>query len=165
MVGVNGVAVAAGDEKRDVGKQEFEGKCAVCHGKSGRGDGGVTELLKKAPADLTELSRKNGGVFPYDRVTAAIDGRTVVKGHGDRDMPIWGKDYKTESVPAARYYMDVPYDMEMYARARILALVDYLNRIQVKRFRAWAGGAYSGSGLPTKGCCRCSPCPLFPTMR
>lgn len=131
-IGINGAAVAAGNEKVDIGKQEFDNKCAVCHGKSGKGDGGVTELLKKAPADLTLLSKKNGGVFPYDRVTAVIDGRTAIKAHGERDMPIWGREYKTETMPAARYYFDVPYDMETYARARILALVDYLNRIQAK---------------------------------
>lgn len=132
MMSVNGFAVAAGKEKIDVGKREFANKCAVCHGMSGKGDGGVTELLKTAPADLTVLSKNNGGVFPFDRVSAAIDGRTVVKGHGDRDMPIWGRDYKSETISAAEHYFDAPYDIEMYARVRILALVDYLNRIQTK---------------------------------
>jgi hypothetical protein len=135
MMGVNGFAVAAEKAKIDVGKWEFDHKCAVCHGMSGKGDGGVTDILKKAPADLTVLSKKNGGVFPFDRVTAAIDGRTAIKAHGDRDMPIWGSVYKSETTPAAGdYYFDTPYayDMELYARARVLALVDYLNRIQQK---------------------------------
>jgi hypothetical protein len=44
-------------------------------------------------------------------------------------MPIWGRDYQ---VKAAEYYMDVPYDAEAYVRTRILALVDYLNRLQAK---------------------------------
>ena len=135
MMAIHGVAVAAGNERIDVGKQELDNKCAVCHARSGRGDGGAIDLLKKAPADLTQLSKRNGGVFRYgryDRVTAAIDGRAVVEAHGDRDMPIWGRDYRAEAVPAAKYYFDVPYDMEMYARARILALVDHLNRIQAK---------------------------------
>jgi len=131
----NGFAVAAEKEKIDIGKWEYDHKCAVCHGVSGKGDGGVTDILKKAPANLTVLSKNNGGVFPFDRVSAAIDGRTAIKAHGERDMPIWGSVYKTETAPAAgSFYFDTPfsYDMELYARARILALVDYLNRIQEK---------------------------------
>jgi hypothetical protein len=44
-------------------------------------------------------------------------------------MPIWGADYLTRY---ASDYADVPYDPESYVRTRIAALVDYLNRIQVK---------------------------------
>jgi mono/diheme cytochrome c family protein len=127
-----GTAHAAGKERTDIGKREYLGKCAVCHGQSGKGDGGVAELLKRAPTDLTTLSKKNGGVFPFERVFAIIDGREAVKGHGDRDMPVWGKEYIVETGRAGEHYVDTPYDMEMYARARILALIDYLNRIQSK---------------------------------
>lgn len=127
-----GNAVAAGKEKIDLGKREYMNKCAVCHGQSGKGDGGVGDVLKVAPTDLTALSKKNGGVFPFDRMYMVIDGRQLVKGHGDRDMPIWGSDYSREKTQAADYYFDVPYDMEMYTRMRILSLIDYLNRIQVK---------------------------------
>ncbi len=129
---VAGYASAAGKGGVDPGKQEFLGKCAMCHGQSGKGDGGITDLLKKAPADLTVLTKNNGGVFPFDRVYTVINGREVVKGHGERDMPIWGDVYSAERTRAAEYYVDVPYDMEMYARARILALIDYLNRLQSK---------------------------------
>lgn len=132
ILGVNGVAVAAGKDRPDIGKIEYDNKCAVCHGMTAKGDGGVIDLLKKAPPDLTQLSKMNGGVFPFDRVYAVIDGREFVAGHGDRDMPIWGRSYKAEGAPAAEYFYDVPYNMEMYVRARILALIDYLNRLQVK---------------------------------
>lgn len=44
-------------------------------------------------------------------------------------MPIWGQDYK---VKAGEYYMETPYDPEVFVRTRILALVDYLNRLQAK---------------------------------
>ncbi len=127
-----GNAVAAGKEKIDLGKQEYMNKCAVCHGQSGKGDGGVADVLKVAPTDLTTLSKKNGGVFPFDRVMMVIDGRQMVKGHGERDMPIWGSDYSREKVQAAQHYFDAPYDMEMYTRTRILSVIDYLNRIQAK---------------------------------
>lgn len=132
MMGINGYAVAAGKEKLDLGKREFQNRCAPCHGQGGKGDGGITDLLKIAPSNLTVLAKNNGGAFPFDRVYAVIDGRTVVKGHGDRDMPIWGADYSTETTRAAEYFIDVPYDMEMYVRTRILSLIDYLNRLQSK---------------------------------
>src|SRR6187401_2423532 len=42
----------------------FQSYCAPCHGKSGRGDGPAAAALKKAPADLTKISARNGGKFP-----------------------------------------------------------------------------------------------------
>ncbi|KAF0163495.1 MAG: hypothetical protein FD157_3142 [Rhodocyclaceae bacterium] len=133
MMGANGVAVAADKKvKVDLGKREYINSCVLCHGADGKGNGSVVELLKKKPTDLTTLSKKNSGVFPFDRVYAMVDGREMVMGHGDRDMPAWGNRYSTDATKAAEYYVDVPYDMEMYARSRILALIDYLNRIQAK---------------------------------
>ncbi|MDA8257357.1 MAG: c-type cytochrome [Betaproteobacteria bacterium] len=133
MTGVNGNAVAA-DKKgtADLGKREYQNNCVLCHGDDGKGNGSLVELLKKKPADLTSLSKKNGGVFPFDRVYAMIDGREMVVGHGDREMPAWGNRYNADVTKAAEYYVDVPYDMEMYVRSRILALIDYLHRIQTK---------------------------------
>ncbi len=132
MMGLGAVTMAAPKDKVDHGKSEYMEKCALCHGAGGKGDGGVMDLLKKAPSDLTTLSKRNGGVFPFDYVYGVIDGREAIKAHGDRDMPIWGKAYSTENVKAAEHFFDVPYDMEMFVRARILALIDYLNRIQSK---------------------------------
>ena len=102
------------------------------HGQSGKGDGGMIDILRTAPTDLTTLSRNNGGVFPFEHVYAVIDGRQAVKGHGSRDMPIWGKAYSAETVRAGEHYVDMPYNMEMYVRARILSLIDYLSRIQAR---------------------------------
>jgi mono/diheme cytochrome c family protein len=119
-------------KRADLGQAEFREHCVVCHGAEGTGNGSYVELLKKAPPDLTTLSRRNGGVFPLDRVYAVIDGRDMVKAHGDRDMPIWGTRYGAEGGKAAEYYGDMAYDMEMYARTRILSLVDYINRLQKK---------------------------------
>lgn len=133
MMGTGGVASAAEKVlKADLGKREYENSCAFCHGKDGKSTGAINDLLKKSPADLTTLAKKNKGVFPFDRVYAVIDGREIITAHGDRDMPAWGDRYNSDSVKAAEYYMDVPYDAEMFTRSRILSLIDYLNRIQVK---------------------------------
>jgi hypothetical protein len=44
-------------------------------------------------------------------------------------MPIWGRDY---SLKAAEAYFDVPYDPEAYVRTRMLALTEYIARLQAK---------------------------------
>lgn len=133
MMGAGGFAAAADKKlKADLGKREYENSCVLCHGKDGKGTGAINDLLKKPPTDLTTLAKKNNGVFPFDRVYAVIDGREITRMHGDRDMPAWGDRYSSDSVKAAEYYSDVPYDAEMFARSRILSLIDYLNRIQVK---------------------------------
>lgn len=133
MMAAGGIASAAEKKvKADYGKREYQNSCVLCHGEDGKGNGSLVELLSKKPTDLTTLSKNNGGVFPFDRVYAMIDGRDMVKGHGDRDMPAWGNRYSADATKAAEYYVDVPYDMEMYARSRILALIDFLNRIQTK---------------------------------
>ena len=127
-----GAAEKAASGKAASGKAEFKNSCALCHGSDGKG-GGVTDLLKTAPPDLTLLAKKNGGKFPAERVAAMIDGRELVKGHGDRDMPAWGNRYSADQVKAAEYYGDVPYkDTEMYVKNRIRALTDYLISIQAK---------------------------------
>ena len=111
----------------DFGKREYDANCASCHGAGGKGDGPFNELLKSRAPDLTTLARRNNGVFPISRAYAAIDGGTA--GHGSREMPVWGQDYRAK---AGAYYMDVPYDPEVYVRTRILSLVEYLNRLQLK---------------------------------
>ena len=134
-IGLNGVAAAADKRpKMDLGQYEYRNSCALCHGIDGKDNTSVLDLLKTAPGDLTTLSKRNNGVFPFDRVYAVIDGREMIKGHGQRDMPAWGDRYTSsdQGVKAAEYFFDTPYNMEMFARSRILALIDYLHRIQVK---------------------------------
>ena len=122
-----GTGVVMAQQRVDLGKREYDNNCAACHGSNGKGNGPYAELLKKSPPDLSTMARRNGGVFPMARAYEVIEGAGV--GHGTRDMPIWGQDY---NVKAAEYYMDVPYNPETYVRTRILALVEYLNRLQAK---------------------------------
>jgi mono/diheme cytochrome c family protein len=123
--------IAFGQQKVDLGKREYDANCAVCHGVKGKGDGPYSGIgdMRVAAADLTTLSKRNNGVFPFVRIYEFIDGTQVVKAHGSREMPIWGADYK---VKGAEYYVDVPFDPEIYVRARILALTEYVYRLQAK---------------------------------
>lgn len=126
---VLGCAGALAADKMDLGKREYMGNCAVCHGATGKGDGPYSGLLDTRIANLTDLSKRNGGVFPFARVYQTIDGTQVPKAHGTREMPIWGQDYK---VKAAEYYVDMPYNPDTYVQARILALTEYLAQLQAK---------------------------------
>ena len=128
IVAATGVTTAVAADKVDLGKREYESNCIACHGKDLKG-GAYVDFLKVTPPDLTLLSKKNGGVFPLERVYAVIDGRQEVKAHGPRDMPIWGRDYQ---IKAGEYYVDMNYDPEAFVRGRIFALIDYLNRMQAK---------------------------------
>lgn len=111
----------------DLGKREYDNNCAVCHGSDGKGSGAFTDFLKRTPPELNMMARKNGGVFPVSRAFEIIEG--AGPGHGTREMPIWGQQYK---ITAGEYYVDVPYNSEAFVRTRILALVEYLSRLQLK---------------------------------
>lgn len=130
------LAQTARSKDFDLGKYEYRNSCASCHGIDGKGNGPSAASLKKPPSDLTTLSARNSGVLPLDRLYAWIDGRQAVAEHGDREMPIWGSRYSAESAELAEYFFDMPrgasVEIDMYVRSRILALIDYLNRIQAK---------------------------------
>jgi len=72
------------------GSALFRSYCASCHGIGGRGDGPIAAHLRRSPADLTRLAAANNGIFPAERLVRIIDGRQVVRVHGDSDMPVWG---------------------------------------------------------------------------
>jgi len=128
IFGVSTVAIGA--EKFDIGKREYDASCASCHGRDGKGHGSFAELLQGVSMpDLTTLSKRNGGVFPIARVYNVIDGREEVKAHGTREMPIWGNHLMLRAAPE---YDDYPYESEAFVRARILAVIDYLYRLQAK---------------------------------
>ena len=80
--------------------------------------------------DLTELSKKNNGVFPFKRVYETIDGTQNVMAHGTQLMPVWGPRYKVEV--GRSFYDDFRADPEAFVRARILALTEYVYRLQAK---------------------------------
>jgi mono/diheme cytochrome c family protein len=120
-------ANALAQTKVDLGKREFEAKCAVCHGKDGKGGGPYAEQLKGGLPDLTTMAKRNGGVFPVTKTYDTIEG--AGKGHGTRDMPVWGLDY---TIQADQLMPELPYNQAVYVRTRIMSLLEYLNQIQVK---------------------------------
>ena len=115
----------AQEEEMGYGEAEYLNSCAVCHGERGIGNGPLAPALVTRPTDLTELSRKNGGEFPYYRVFAVIDGRYIVPGHGDRDMPVWGRQFVEED---ARMFG--PLGGELVTTDRIHALAEYVATLQ-----------------------------------
>lgn len=128
LMGAGGAALAA--DMVDVGKAEYEGACAVCHGYDGKGNGPFQSQLTTRVPDLTVLARNNKGVFPFDRVYQVIDGRQEVKAHGPREMPIWGRAFRAQSSVFFENYP--PQDAHSAARSRILALTEYLYRLQAR---------------------------------
>ena len=72
------------------GSEMYTAYCAVCHGVDGKGSGPVAEALKVPPSDLTALAQKNGGKYPSDHVTTAIQGDLRLAAHGSKEMPVWG---------------------------------------------------------------------------
>ena len=114
--------VTRGTREQPDGASLFRAHCASCHGVSGRGDGAVAKFLRLPPANLTRISARNDGVFPGDRVARVIDGRQVVRTHGDSTMPVWGPIFARSPIVGDEAAVD----------ARIRALVEYLESIQEK---------------------------------
>jgi mono/diheme cytochrome c family protein len=130
IAGASG-AVLGQPNSDDIGRAEYISNCAICHGEDGKGNGRLfaTGFLARKPSDMTMLAANNGGVFPVQRVYMMIDGREAIAAHGPRDMPVWGTEYVAEG----RRGMPELINPASYARARILALIDYLARIQAPR--------------------------------
>lgn len=123
-----GVAMAQ-EEEPSLGKYEYETSCAVCHGVSGQGDGPYAQFLRQSIPDLTGISKKNEGVFPFDRIYRVIDGRMAVEGHGTEEMPIWGDRYRAEAFKERGEFFGHFYAEDL-VQARILALVSYIHELQ-----------------------------------
>jgi Cytochrome c len=105
------------------GDLEYQNHCAICHGVDGKGRGIMAKFLTISPSDLTQIAKKNAGRFSFWQVYRVIDGREEVRGHGTREMPIWGARFQTEakgSDPGSRSQVS----------GRILSLVFYLQHIQ-----------------------------------
>jgi hypothetical protein len=97
--------------------------CAPCHGRDGKGHGPVAASLKTMPSDLTQIAKRNGGVFPSDRVEVAVTnglGAHALQVHGTPEMPVWGPVFRSLDPSDAR------------VQVRIANLIAYLDAIQAK---------------------------------
>ena len=102
------------------GVDTFKTYCAVCHGAQAKGNGPAATALKKAPADLTTIAKRNGGTFSTSDVEAVIMGAQVMASHGSRDMPIWGPVFQALAPDNS------------FMKLRVANLVDYLKSIQTQ---------------------------------
>ena len=102
------------------GSATFKEYCTSCHGAQGKGNGPAASALKTAPADLSEISKRAGGKFPFSKVKAQIAGDDVIAAHGSRDMPTWGPLFKASDASSS------------VAELRLTNLVKYLEEMQAK---------------------------------
>ncbi len=123
-LGTTAAAQGAGDRLPlvgETGQATFQGHCAPCHGRDGKGDGPVASVLQAAPPDLTTLAIRTGPSFSHARLAAYLIGRgRRTAAHGTSEMPVWGPLFRELNPSQTR--IDV----------RLERLVDYLESIQVK---------------------------------
>lgn len=100
----------------------YKAYCATCHGADGKGVGPMTEWLKIQSPDLTRMSIRDGGKFPFARVQRIIAGQeNITAGHGTREMPVWGP-----------IFSQVTWDQDL-GRMRVYNLAKYIEKMQEKR--------------------------------
>ncbi len=104
------------------GEEMYKEYCASCHGLSGKGDGPAAPAMKTPPADLTELSARNGGQFPDAKVAQAIKAGPQIPAHGSAEMPVWGPIFSAMRTTAS--------DAEV--QLRVYNLAEYLKTLQAK---------------------------------
>ena len=95
--------------------------CASCHGVDAKGHGPVASSLKTPPPDLTTLSKRHGGTFPYDYVTSVLLRGVNKPSHGSADMPVWGPIFSF-----------VDKNNKQAVLKRVKNLSDYLQSLQQK---------------------------------
>ena len=103
------------------GKQTYLEYCAVCHGNDAHGMGPASSALKTPPSDLTTLSKKHGGKFPYEYVSEIVRQGKPIPAHGSADMPIWGPIFGVRDN-----------GNEAAVKQRIRSLCEYLATLQEK---------------------------------
>ena len=106
-------------------RDDYMHDCAQCHSADGKG---VQAEKRAVPGyvsiDLTQVSKRNAGEFPRQKIYDMIDGRNRIRAHFQGDMPRWGARYRVDA-------NNNPVD-EQQVHKRISALVDYIESLQQK---------------------------------
>ena len=125
-LGSSHIGLAQDQDIVEAGKREFQRSCATCHGVDAKGSGPSATALNVKPTDLTQLRKRQGGVFLFWRTYEKINGASEapIRGHGTREMPVWGERF--------RFERNADEEQQMGVRGRILSLVHYLESIQEK---------------------------------
>ena len=110
--------------ENDLGRQLYLKYCSACHGEAGKGDGVVSQLMRPAPPDLTQIAKKENGKFPFYDVIRQIDGRETLRAHGNSNMPVWGEVFQADQGDSPA--------KQAVARGRAMLIAEYLERIQAK---------------------------------
>ena len=82
-------------------------------------------LRKPTPPDLTQLSMRNGGKFPFAHVYSVVDGREMTESHKRFAMSFWGEYLRQQQRPKSPA-------TDATVKERILNIVRYLETIQRK---------------------------------
>lgn len=121
LVAMGIVADGAFGQDLYTGAELYRAYCASCHGATGRGDGPVASSMKVEVPDLTRIMARQGQ-FPTDQIRRIIDGRTTLPPHGTRDMPVWGREFRSAAIGVPPQKQPVDKLIEL--------LVDYVRSIQ-----------------------------------
>jgi len=109
------------------GKDQYNARCAPCHGANGKGGGPAAKQVGAKVPDITTYAKRNGGTFPTELAWMKIDGRPA-SFDVDRNMPVWGRDFRHEAIDK----LDSKSKVETYVAAEIYSIVEYVRSIQVK---------------------------------
>ena len=122
-----GMSPAWGQEQEVIagGRFLFQKFCVSCHGLRAVGNGPLSESLNPKPADLTKLSARHGGSFPFWHAYRTIDGRNEIPAHGTRDMPVFGIWFR---IPDDEVSIETEWGDQV--RGRIWQLLSSLESIQ-----------------------------------
>jgi mono/diheme cytochrome c family protein len=101
------------------GDQMFRQFCATCHGADAKGHGPLSYSLKVPPADLTTLTKRHGGKFPYSYVSDVLLFGAKMAPHGSQEMPTWGPLFR---------YLDKPSEEAVHQRIKNIS--NYLATLQ-----------------------------------
>jgi mono/diheme cytochrome c family protein len=117
------VVVQVGTTSPASGKQMYVSYCAPCHGVDGKGSGPMASSLVQRPADLSVLSKNNGGKFPSTHVASVLQFGAKNPAHGTAEMPIWGSLFSQ---------MNPPSPQKDLVALRVSNLAQYLQTLQLK---------------------------------